>query len=133
MFVEAVRMHLDSLPAEQTGWLSGLRDRHIGRALTLMHGNAAHPWTIEELSHEVGLSRSAFADRFMHFVGQPPLHYLTQWRMQVAAGLLASPSASIAAIASDVGYGSEAAFSRAFKKLVGMPPAAWRRRQSTAG
>jgi len=132
MFVEAVRMHLDSLPADQTGWLAGLRDRHVGRALTFMHGNPAHAWTIEDLAREVGLSRSAFADRFMHFVGQPPLHYLTQWRMQVAAGLLASPSASIAAVASDVGYGSEAAFSRAFKKLVGMPPAAWRRRQSTS-
>jgi AraC-like DNA-binding protein len=128
MFVEAVRMHLDSLPGEQTGWLAGLRDRHVGRALTLMHGKPAHPWTIEELAREVGLSRSALADHFMHFVGQPPMHYLAQWRMQVAAGLLSS-GASIAAVASEVGYGSEAAFSRAFKKLVGTPPAVWRRRQ----
>jgi len=129
MFVEAVRMHLDSLPGEQTGWLAGLRDRHVGRALTLMHGKLAHAWTIEELARETGLSRSALADRFMHFVGQPPMHYLAQWRMQVAAGFLSSGGASIAAIAGDVGYGSEAAFSRAFKKLVGTPPAAWRRRQ----
>ncbi len=128
MFVEAVRMHLDSLPGEQTGWLAGLRDRHVGHALTLMHDKPAHAWTIEELARAVGLSRSALADRFMHFVGQPPMHYLTQWRMQVAAGLLSGGSASIAAIASDVGYGSEAAFSRAFKKLVGTPPAVWRRR-----
>jgi AraC-like DNA-binding protein len=128
MFVEAVRMHLNSLPAEQTGWLAGLRDRQVGGALTLMHGKPAHPWTIEELARDVGLSRSAFADRFMHFVGQPPMHYLAQWRMQLAAGLLSSGSTSIAAIARDVGYGSEAAFSRAFKKLVGAPPAAWRRR-----
>jgi len=78
------------------------------------------------------MSRSALADRFMHFVGQPPLHYLAQWRMQVAAGLLTSGGASIAAVATDVGYGSEAAFSRAFKKLVGTPPAAWRRRQGTS-
>ena len=132
MFVEAVRMHLDSLPGEQTGWLAGLRDRHVGQALTLMHGKPAHPWTIEELSHEVGLSRSALADRFMHFLGQPPMHYLAQWRMQVAAGLLSSGGTSIAAIAREVGYGSEAAFSRAFKKLVGTPPAAWRRRQSNS-
>jgi AraC-like DNA-binding protein len=129
MFVEAVRMHLDSLPVEQTGWLAGLRDRHVGRALTLMHGNPAHPWSIEGLAREVALSRSALADRFMHLVGQPPMHYLAQWRMQVAAGLLSSGGASIAAIASEVGYGSEAAFSRAFKKLVGTPPAVWRRRQ----
>ena len=132
MFVEAVRMHLDALPGEQTGWLAGLRDRHVGRALTLMHGKPAHPWTIEELAREVGLSRSALADRFMHFVGQPPMHYLAHWRMQVAAGLLSSGGGSIAAIASDVGYGSEAAFNRAFKKLVGTPPAAWRRRQGTS-
>jgi AraC-like DNA-binding protein len=132
MFVEAVRMHLDSLPGEQTGWLAGLRDRHVGRALTLLHGRPAHPWTIEELAREVGLSRSALADRFMHFVGQPPMHYLAQWRMQVAAGMLSSGGPSIAAIARDVGYGSEAAFSRAFKKLVGTPPAVWRQRQGTS-
>jgi AraC-like DNA-binding protein len=128
MFVEAVRMHLDSLSGEQTGWLAGLRDRHVGRALTLMHSKPAHAWTIEGLAREVGLSRSALADRFMHFVGQPPMHYLAQWRMQVAAGMLSSGGASITAIATDVGYGSEAAFSRAFKKLVGAPPATWRRR-----
>jgi AraC-like DNA-binding protein len=97
-----------------------------------MHGKAAHPWTIEELAREVGLSRSALAERFMHFVGQSPIHYLAQWRMQVAAGLLSSGGTSIAAIARDVGYGSEAAFSRAFKKLVGRPPAAWRRQQWSA-
>jgi AraC-like DNA-binding protein len=122
MFVEAVRMHLDSLPNEQIGWLAGLRDRHVGRTLTLMHGKPAHPWTIEELAREVGLSRSALADRFMHLVGQPPMHYLAQWRMQMAAGLLSSGGVSIASIARAVGYGSEVAFSRAFKKLVGTGP-----------
>jgi vitamin B12/bleomycin/antimicrobial peptide transport system ATP-binding/permease protein len=112
-----------------------------GSSSTLAMGTGARPnecpphrptaLTIEELAREVGLSRSALADRFMHFVGQPPMHYLGQWRMQVASGLLSSGGTSIAAVASDVGYGSEAAFSRAFKKLVGTPPAVWRRRQGT--
>jgi AraC-like DNA-binding protein len=129
MFVEAVRRHLDALPGEQTGWLAGLRDRFVGRALTLLHSRPAHPWTVEELAREVGLSRSSLADRFIHFVGQPPIHYLVHWRMQMAAGLLSSSAASVAAIAEDVGYESEAAFSRTFKKLVGTPPATWRRQR----
>src|SRR5262249_51277791 len=112
MFVEAVRRHLSSLPVEQTGWLAGLRDRYVGRALTLLHSGPGRPWTLEELARAVGLSRSSLADRFMQFVGQPPMHYLTHWRMQIAAGLLSSGTASIAAIAEDVGYESEAAFSR---------------------
>jgi AraC-like DNA-binding protein len=132
MFVEAVRRHIDTLPAEQTGWLAGLRDRFIGRALTLLHGQPAHPWTLEELAPEAGLSRSSLADRFLHLVGQPPMQYLAQWRMQVAAGLLANGGLSLAEIAEDVGYASEAAFSRAFKKIVGDPPAAWRRQRSGA-
>ena len=129
MFVEAVRRHLKSLPAEQTGWLAGLRDEFVGRALTLLHSKPAHPWTLEQLAREVGLSRSSFAERFTHFVGQPPMHYLTQWRMQMAAGLLSGGAASVATIAENVGYESEAAFSRAFKKLVGAPPATWRRQR----
>jgi AraC-like DNA-binding protein len=132
MFVEAVRRHIDALPPEQTGWLAGLRDRFIGRALTLLHSRPAHPWTLEELAREVGLSRSGLADRFIHLVGQPPMQYLAQWRMQVAAGLLTGGGASLAEIAADVGYASEAAFSRAFKKLVGEPPAAWRRQRTGA-
>ena len=131
MFVEAVRRHLDSLPGEQTGWLAGLRDHFVGRALTLMHSKPAHPWTLEELAREVGLARSSLAQNFMHFVGQPPMHYLAQWRMQMASGLLSTGAASVATIAQDVGYESEAAFSRAFKKLVGVPPATWRRQQRT--
>jgi AraC-like DNA-binding protein len=130
MFVEAVRRHLDSLPSEQTGWLAGLRDAFVGRALTLLHGKPSHPWTLEELAREVGLSRSSLAERFMQFVGQPPMHYLTHWRMQMAAGLLTSGASNIATIASDVGYESEAAFSRTFKKLVGTPPATWRRQRT---
>jgi AraC-like DNA-binding protein len=132
MFVEAVRRHLDSLPSDETGWLAGLRDRFVGRALTLLHSKPTHAWTLEELAREVGLSRSSLAERFMHFVGQPPMHYLTHWRMQMAAGLLSEGIASVATIAEDVGYESEAAFSRAFKKLVGAPPATWRRQRRTA-
>jgi AraC-like DNA-binding protein len=131
MFVEAVRRHLNALPDQQTGWLAGLRDGFVGRALTLMHGSPAHPWNIDELSREVGLSRSSLAERFTQLIGQPPMQYLTQWRMQIAARLLSSGTASIYAIAQDVGYGSEAAFSRAFKKAVGQSPAIWRREQKT--
>ncbi len=133
MFVEVVRRYLKSLPEEHTGWLAGLRDRHVGRALSLLHGDPAHPWTLEALAQWAGLSRSALADRFTHFVGQPPMQYLARWRMQVAAGLLAGGHASVAGVALAVGYDSEAAFSRAFKKAVWQPPAAWRRRTMQPG
>jgi AraC-like DNA-binding protein len=127
-----VRRHLESLPACGTGWLSGLRDEHVGRALALLHGHPERPWTLEELARKVALSRSTLAERFTHLVGQPPMQYLARWRMQVAAGLLSGGGASVAQVATEVGYASEAAFSRTFKKLVGMPPAAWRRRWSPA-
>jgi AraC-like DNA-binding protein len=131
IFVDAVRRYVDTLPEESTGWLSGLRDRYVGRALALMHEKPAGSWTIDELGRQVGLSRSALHDRFVQLIGQPPMQYLTQWRMQVAAGLLRSGSANVASIALDVGYDSEAAFARAFKRATGLPPAAWRRQ--TAG
>ena len=132
LFIELVRMYLESLPKEQTGWLAGLRDRHVGQTLSLMHAQPARDWTLETLSAEVGLSRSALADRFTEFVGLPPMQYLAKWRMQIASGLLTQGQSNIAKIAVDVGYESEAAFSRAFKKVVGMPPATWRRsRQAT--
>jgi len=127
LFVEVVRIYLDSLPPEQSGWLAGLRDPYIGHALGLLHGRPRHPWGLEELAHEVGLSRSVLAERFAHIVGQPPMQYLTQWRMQIAAGLLSRGSAKIAKVASEAGYDSEAAFSRAFKKFVGSSPGEWRR------
>jgi AraC-like DNA-binding protein len=130
LFIELVRMYLESLPAEQSGWLAGLRDRHVGQALALLHGQPAHAWTLEELAAEVGLSRSALADRFTGYVGVPPMQYLAKWRMQLASGMLSAGQANIARIAVDVGYDSEAAFSRAFKKIVGMPPAAWRKNQA---
>ena len=127
MFIEVVRQQLETLPPEQAGWLAGLRDPFVGKALSLMHASPARNWTIEELAKDVGLSRSVLAERFADFVGMPPMQYLAQWRMQIAAGLL-SNGAHIAAVAAEVGYGSEASFSRAFKKLVGMPPSSWRRR-----
>jgi AraC-like DNA-binding protein len=128
MFVEVVRRHLATLPAEQRGWLAGLRDPMVGRALARLHERPAHPWTLESVARDVGVSRSVLADRFAHFVGHPPMQYLARWRMQVAAGLLAEGVAKVSAVALEVGYGSEAAFSRAFRKAAGVPPGVWRRR-----
>ena len=130
MFIEVVRRYLEALPPGQSGWLAGLRDPSVGKALSLMHGAPARPWTIEALAREVGVSRSVLAERFAELLGVPPMHYLANWRMQIAAGLLSGGTTNIATIAAETGYGSEAAFSRAFKKLVGMPPAAWRRRKA---
>jgi AraC-like DNA-binding protein len=126
MFVEVVRMHMDQLASNNTGWLAGLRDPLIGRALTLLHARPAHAWTVEELASEAAASRSALADHFTQIVGCPPMQYLTQWRMQIAAKRLADPNVKIAAVAHEIGYESEAAFSRAFKKFVGRSPSQWR-------
>jgi AraC-like DNA-binding protein len=130
MFVEVVRRHLESLPSEQTGWLAGLRDPFVGRALGLLHARPAEAWTLDTLGKEVGLSRSALAENFSALVGLAPIQYLTRWRMQLAAGRLGD-GASVGEAAADVGYGSEAAFSRAFKKLVGVPPASWRKQRGS--
>jgi AraC-like DNA-binding protein len=127
MFVDVVRRYLETLPADRTDWLAGLRDPFIGRALTALHRNPARDWTLESLAHEVGLSRSVLAERFTQFVGQPVMQYLTNWRMQLAANHLLSGIDSVAAVAERVGYESEAAFSRAFKKTVGAPPSQWRK------
>ena len=131
MFVEAIRRHIESLPPEQTGWLAGLRDRFVGKALALMHAKPAFAWTVDELADRVGLSRSALAERFAALVGVPPAQYLTRWRLQLAADMLRSGRRAVAAIAADVGYESEAAFNRAFKRELGTTPAAWRRRPAT--
>ncbi len=125
-FIEVVRHHLATLPSDTTGWLAGLRDDAIGRTLSLLHDRPAHPWSLDELAKEAGLSRSVLAERFHHFVGTPPMQYLAQWRMQLAASLLSGTSATIAEVADRVGYGSEAALSRAFKRMVGVAPSAWR-------
>jgi AraC-like DNA-binding protein len=128
MFIEVVRRHLEALPPEQAGWLAGLRDPFVGKALSLMHGRPAHGWTIEELAKQVGQSRSVLAERFADLVGVPPMHYLAKWRMQIASEFLSGGNANVAIIASEIGYESEAAFSRAFKKMMGVPPSVWRRR-----
>jgi len=128
LFVEVVRRHLATLPVAQRGWLAGLRDPVVGRALALLHERPAHPWTLDELARGAGASRSVLAERFSHFVEDPPMQYLTRWRMQIAARLLAETTRKVAAVALEVGYDSEAAFSREFKKAAGVPPAAWRRR-----
>jgi AraC-like DNA-binding protein len=127
LFVESVRRYAEALPEEQTGWLAGLRDPYVARALALFHRNVARAWTIEEVSREVGLSRSALADRFTRLIGKAPMQYLANWRMQTAAQRLRNSSASLAQVADEIGYESEAAFSRAFKKVFGAAPATWRR------
>lgn len=132
MFVDTVRRYLDDLPADARGWLAGLRDRQVGRALALLHGDPAHGWTIDELGRQVGLSRSALHERFVQLLGQPPMHYLASWRIQLGSRLLRETRHTVAAIAVEVGYESEAAFSRSFKRLVGVPPAAWRRQDQPA-
>ena len=126
MFIEVIRRYLASLPAEQTGWFAGLRDPSIGRALAALHDRPAEPWTVESLAKEAAVSRSVLAERFAHLVGEAPMQYLTRWRMQLAATLLRTRNVSVFEAAVEVGYASEAAFSRAFKKVVGVPPAAWR-------
>ncbi|HMS80859.1 MAG TPA: AraC family transcriptional regulator, partial [Burkholderiaceae bacterium] len=125
LFVEAVRRHVDALPARRTGWLAGLRDPVVGRALALMHERVAEPWTVEALARAVHLSRSAFADRFVAVLGVPPLAYLTDWRMTGAMQRLRE-GRTVGQGAGEVGYDSEAAFSRAFKREVGAAPASWR-------
>lgn len=127
MFVEVLRTFIEALPSEHTGWFAGLRDPVVGRALQQLHADPRRDWTVEELGRAVGLSRSALVDRFNALIGQPPMTYLTHWRIQLATQLLRDSRASVASIAEEVGYASEAAFNRAFRRVVGQPPAAWRR------
>lgn len=132
MFLHVVRRYLEGLPPEKTDWLAGLRDEPIGRALAALHRNPARAWTLQSLAREAGISRSVLAERFTQFVGHPPIEYLTSWRMQLAANQLRSSTESVAEIANRVGYESEAAFSRAFKKAVGAPPSEWRKTPQTS-
>lgn len=127
LFVEALRCHVESLSAEHTGWLAGLRDPFVAKGLKLLHTRFAHPWTVKELAREVACSRSVLAERFTHYLGQPPIQYLTKWRLSVAASRLRSSRATLSRIADEIGYESESAFIRAFKREFGAPPAIWRR------
>jgi AraC-like DNA-binding protein len=127
LFVEAVRRCIDALPADRTGWLAGVRDRFVGPALSMLHAQPAHAWTVDELARSVGLSRSALAQRFTDLLGMPPIQYLARWRLQVAAQELLIGSKPLAAVAEQVGYDSEAAFSRAFKRELGQSPDTWRK------
>lgn len=132
MFIEAVRSYVASVPPTRQGWIAGLRDPAIGRALGLVHGQLQRSWTTEALARAVALSRSAFVERFTSLVGTAPGRYVTRWRLQVAQDRLRDGRQPIAQIAYDVGYEAEAAFNRAFKREFGMPPAAWRRRVQVA-
>ena len=128
LFIEAVRRCIDTLPQDQKGWLAAVRDRYVGRALSRLHAQPAHPWTVDELAGHVGLSRSALAQRFTDLLGQPPMQYLARWRLQTAARHLGNGK-TLAEVAEAIGYDSEAAFSRAFKREFGLPPASWRIRR----
>jgi AraC-like DNA-binding protein len=126
MFVDVLRRYVESLPPQHTGWLAGLRDPHLAKALALIHDRPAHNWTVEALAKDCALSRTVLAERFARLVGMPPMHYLAKWRMQIASELLSAGNSNMASIAAEIGYESEAAFSRAFKKMIGVPPSAWR-------
>jgi AraC-like DNA-binding protein len=127
LFAETLRRYVKELPEGQTGWLAGTRDEAVGKALTLLHLRPAHPWTLAELARETGLSRTVLSERFRHFLGEPPMTYLTRWRLGLGARGLVSTSRSVAQIAIESGYESEAAFNRAFKRQYGLPPARYRK------
>ncbi len=127
LFVQTMRQYVAGLPSDQRGWLAGARDPVVGKSLAILHSRVNHCWTIAELAREVGLSRSALLDRFSRYLSEPPMAYLTRWRLQLAARRLASTPRSVAEIAEEVGYESETAFNRAFKRAFGVPPARYRR------
>src|SRR5262249_47205289 len=127
LFIETLRRFIQNLPDPQKGWLAGARDPVIGEALALLHKNPAHPWTIADIAHQVGVSRTRLAEHFRHFLGWPPMSYLARWRLKLAAEMLGSSNANVSEIAAQVGYASEAAFNRVFKREFGCPPAQFRR------
>jgi AraC-like DNA-binding protein len=129
LLVEAVREYSSTLGVQEKGWLTGLRDPKIGRALALMHGDIAAPWSADTLAKEVALSRSALMERFANLVGMPPIRYLTLWRLEIAKRHLLESRMSIGQIAHAVGYSSEEGFRRAFRRQFEMSPAEWRDRQ----
>ena len=130
LFIEVLRLHMIEQSEGRTGWLAGVNDRIVGAALKALHKNPAHAWTLEALAQTAGTSRSVLAERFQHLVGSSPMQYLTQWRMLLASNLLSRSNTPLARIAEEVGYQTDTAFSRAFRREFGAPPAAWRRSQS---
>jgi AraC-like DNA-binding protein len=132
LFVDTLRRYIAGLPEQQVGWLAGARDPIVGKSLGLLHRRVAHPWTIANLADEVGISRSGLVERFTRYLSEPPMTYLTRWRLQLAAQLLEKTSRGVAEIAAEVGYESEAAFNRAFKREFGQPPGKYRRDHRTS-
>lgn len=130
LFIEVLRLYMNDQHAGRTGWLAAVSDRIVGAALSALHGRPAHAWTLEELARVAGTSRSVLAERFQDLVGSSPMQYLTQWRMVLAANLLSRSNAPLARIAEDVGYQTDTAFIRAFRREFGAPPATWRRSQA---
>ncbi len=126
LFIDTLRRYVDSLPEQQTGWLAGTRDPIVGKSLALLHSRIARRWTIADLADEVGISRSALVERFTKYLSEPPMKYLTRWRLQIAARSLEKTSRGVAEVAADVGYESEAAFNRAFRRQFGLPPGQYR-------
>jgi AraC-like DNA-binding protein len=133
LFVDTLRRYVTGLSERHTGWLAGARDPVVSKSLALLHGRVDHPWTIAQLAEAVGVSRTALVDRFSKYLAEPPMAYLTRWRLRLAAQALTTTPRGVAEIAAEVGYESEAAFNRAFKREFGTPPARYRREQrSTA-
>jgi AraC family transcriptional regulator, alkane utilization regulator len=130
VIIEAIGRHVNGLPRGGKGWLAGLNDRYVGRALALVHGRPAEPWTVERLGRQVGLSRSALAERFSEVMGEPIFAFLTRWRLHLAAEFLLTTSRPVERIAREAGYESAGAFSVAFKRVFGKPPSIWRRKRS---
>jgi AraC-like DNA-binding protein len=126
LFVDTLRRYVAGLPEQQLGWLAGARDPIVGKSLGLLHSRIAHPWTIADLADQVGISRSALVERFSRYLSEPPMAYLTRWRLESAARSLQRTSRGVAEIAAEVGYESEAAFNRAFKREFGRPPGRYR-------
>ena len=133
LFVDTLRRYVAGLPEQQTGWLGGARDPIVGKSLGLLHSRVAHPWTIADLADEVGISRTALVERFTRYLAEPPMTYLTRWRLQLAARSLENTPRGVSEIAGEVGYESEAAFNRAFKREFGEPPGRYRLKHKRAG
>jgi AraC-like DNA-binding protein len=133
VFIEALARHVQSLPPGGKGWLAGLNDRYVGRALALVHGRPSESWTVEKLGRQVRLSRSALAERFSDVIGEPIFAFLTRWRLQLAAEALLTTARTIESIAGEAGYESAGAFSHAFKRVFGRPPSVWRKKRRRQG